>query len=53
MLRTYLILYSVNSFKYAQDKISDFIQCVENYYNDEHYENIVQESMANIKQVNV
>lgn len=53
MLRTYLILYSVNSFKYAQDKINDFIQCVENYYNDEHYENNVQESMANIKQVNV
>lgn len=44
MLRTYLILYSVNSLKDAQDKISDFIQYVENYHNNEHYVNIVQES---------
>lgn len=34
--------------KYVKDKTSDFIQYVENYYN-EYYENTVQETMAAIE----
>ena len=37
--------------KYAQDKIKDFIQYVESHCNDEHYENIVHETKADIERL--
>ena len=35
--------------KYAQEKINDFIQLLLNYSSEEHFENIVQKTMADIE----
>lgn len=38
--------------KYEQNKIIDYIQYVENCYNDKHYENILWETITNFEQLN-